>query len=262
VARGAPSSWYRDLWASLLWAGPGAAFGFKTAAVLHGLDGVSERAVEIVCRKKSRSPSRSIVVHCSTRDFSVDCVWIARLPVTSVARTLVDLGAVCSRWRVELALDDALRKKLVTPKQLVVLKGWHGGRGRPGSATLGRLLDERPSDVRPLGSPLERDFVRILRSGGLPHPVRQHSVQLRNEEIVYLDFAYPEYLVGVEADGYRWHAGRRSWQADLDRQNRLAEVGWLLLRFTSDDLRRPQWIVEKIARTLAQRTFCLSSGFP
>jgi hypothetical protein len=36
------------------------------------------------------------------------------IPVTSVVRTLADLGAVASQDRVGQALDDACRRKLVT----------------------------------------------------------------------------------------------------------------------------------------------------
>jgi very-short-patch-repair endonuclease len=262
VARGTPSSWHQELWAAILWAGPGAVFGFRTAALLHGLDGVRAHRVDLCLRKKTRSPVPSIVVHPTTREFGVDCVWIAQLPVTSVGRTLVDLGAVCPQWRVERALDDALRRRLVTIEQLNVLKALHGGRGRPGSAMLTRLLRDRPLGERPMGSPLEGDLYSILKTPALPTVRRQYPVELLDGSTVYLDFAYPEYRVGIEADGYRWHTGRERWQSDIDRQNDLAEVAWLLLRFTKKDVGRRRLIVEKVARTLSQRTFRAESRFP
>jgi very-short-patch-repair endonuclease len=62
--------------------------------------------------------------------------------------------------------------------------------------------------------------------------VRQHKVVVR-EEPYYIDLAYPDHLVAIEADGFDFHCGRAVFDADRERQNDLVNLGWLVLRFTS-----------------------------
>ena len=57
----------------------------------------------------------------------------------------------------------------------------------------------------------------------------------------------------VEFDG-DVHRERHVFVNDLRRQNGLVLAGWVVLRFTSADLRgRPAWVLEMIRRALAGR---------
>ncbi|HEX2057284.1 MAG TPA: DUF559 domain-containing protein [Actinomycetota bacterium] len=95
-----------------------------------------------------------------------------------------------------------------------------------------------------------------MRSG-LPRPVRQHRITDNGKLVARVDFAYPDSLVAVEVDGYRWHSGRRAWsrdltRRDLTRRNRLTSLGWRVLHVTHDDLmERPNEIVEQIDAVLS-----------
>jgi very-short-patch-repair endonuclease len=40
-----------------------------------------------------------------------------------------------------------------------------------------------------------------------------------------LDFAWPRFRLGLEADGYKPHAGQQSFHADRTKMNRAAGIG-------------------------------------
>lgn len=94
----------------------------------------------------------------------------------------------------------------------------------------------------------------ILHEAGLPTPVLQHRVLgAQGEFLGEVDLAWPELHVLVEFDG-DVHRERRVFVNDVRRQNGLVLAGWVVLRFTSADVRgRPAWVVETIRRALAGR---------
>jgi very-short-patch-repair endonuclease len=66
-----------------------------------------------------------------------------------------------------------------------------------------------------------------------------------------VDFAWPDRRLIVEVDGYEWHSSREAFQRDRERQNRLVQAGWTVLRFTVEDIRqRPELVVTTIQDAL------------
>jgi very-short-patch-repair endonuclease len=176
------------------------------------------------------------------------------LPVTSAGRTILDSAAVAYKWQVEAALDDALRRKLISVDDMWRILARSGGRGRMGSALLRALLEERSDGRARSHSLLEIKLDRVLRNAAVPRYFRQFEVMTRSGLPADVDFAWPEAKLAVEVDGYRWHSGRRQWQSDLERQNALAEVGWLVLRFTwYDVVSRPEYVIRTIMEAYRQR---------
>ena len=99
-----------------------------------------------------------------------------------------------------------------------------------------RLIHERtPLDDR-LESGLERRFLKLTRSAGLPPPEAQYEVR-DGGVVARLDFAYPSLRLGIEVDGYRYHAGKARWERDLERRNWLESRGWRILNITWAQLR-------------------------
>ena len=171
------------------------------------------------------------------------------IPVTTAARTLLDLAAVSPADAVEEALDEALRRGLVTLSRL----RWRMdelGR-RPGSGTMRRLIDARRDGGRAVKSVLETRVLRLLKRTRLPRPERQHPVRDRGHVVAIVDFAYPEFKLAIEADSYQWHSGRGAWRRDLHRRNRLTHLGWYVLHVTSDDVdHRADELIAAIAAIL------------
>ena len=70
-------------------------------------------------------------------------------------------------------------------------------------------------------------------------------------ELYRLDFAWPDFRIAVEYDGYAAHAERRD--QDRRRDEDLAGRGWLVIRATIDDLLAPSRLVNEVLEALAIR---------
>jgi hypothetical protein len=126
----------------------------------------------------------------------VDLTVVDAIPVTTPVRTLLDLAAIPPADGVEEALDDALRRGLVTVRRLQ----WRLeelGR-RPGVTTMRRLIETRSHLAETPESILETRFLRLLRRRGLPEPIAQYRIRDGGRLVAIVDFAYPERMLAVE----------------------------------------------------------------
>jgi very-short-patch-repair endonuclease len=149
---------------------------------------------------------------------------------------LLDVAAVASSDLVEEALDDALRRKLVSLSRLRWRLSEIGRSGRPGVALLRSLVDARTSTTAVPQSVFETRLLRVLKDAGLPEPVVQHEIRDRGRLVGVVDLAFPEIRLAIEAEGYRWHAGRLRFERDLARRNSLTALGWRVIHVTWADL--------------------------
>jgi very-short-patch-repair endonuclease len=80
---------------------------------------------------------------------------------------------------------------------------------------------------------LEQKMYKMLKGMNIPYPLfAQYSVKVPGEERPFMiDFAYPKIGVGVETDGSIWHERDDFVQRDKVRDQKLAGVGWRILRF-------------------------------
>jgi hypothetical protein len=249
---GAPSSWRQGIMAALL-SCPGSVAACRTAGALYGLVGCQAREVEIlVTRVVLRRPNGIIIRRTNHLDES-DVTVVQGIPTTSPARTLLDLGAVMNVHTVRHALQDAVRKDLVSLAQLHEQLDRVGKRGRPGTAAFRAILDDDDKDPSELESPLEDALVQVIKSSGLPMPRTQFEVRDNGILIARLDAAYPELKLGIEADGYEWHSARHDWVRDRRRQNELTCRDWTLLRFCFEDASRPAPFVAALQRLYLSR---------
>ena len=251
---GSPYTWQQALWAARKWAGEDCVFSHRSGLLLLGMAGATDRVVEMTVTRKIQSPDPRILLHYTCRDPFADAIKVDGLPVTSAGRTVLDSAAVAYKWQVEAALDDGLRRKLFTVDDMWRILGKSGGRGRKGSALLRALLEYRSDGRARSHSWLEIKLDGVLRNSVVPRYFRQFEVMTRSGVPADVDFAWPEAKLAVEVDGYRWHSGRQQWQSDLERQNALAEVGWLVLRFTwYDVVSRPEYVIRTIMEAYRQR---------
>jgi hypothetical protein len=96
------------------------------------------------------------------------------IPTTGPARTLLDLAGVLPAQRVERVLDNCLSTSMTEVNALAALLDEVGRRGRPGTALLRRLVEERSDEgYVPPASELEARFLALVTSSGLPQPIRQ-----------------------------------------------------------------------------------------
>lgn len=249
---GVPPNGCQAALAACLWAGPQAVVSHAAAAVLWGLEGVQTRRIEITVPAGRAPSSPLVVVHRSLTLTHRDRAELARIPVTSPSRTMVDLAACIDGEPLETAMESGMRRGLFTAMSLRRRLDAIGGQGRPGSAELRRLLEQRGERSRSLEYPLEVKVWRMLVRSGLPRPVRQHAVEVDGHRY-RLDFAWPGFAVAVEADGFASHGGRLAFHADRRRIAGLLSAGWRVVPVTWQDVtERPHEWLTRLARTLAR----------
>lgn len=250
-AAGAPETWHQRLLIACLT--EDAVASHRAAAALFALDGFPPRIVEVVTPRWKRRPNPSVRVHESTDLREAHRTQRCGIPVTTIERTLIDLGAVVPRIKVEQAFDEALRQGLTTPEAVRDRFLQLARRGRRGVGVLRPLLERRLGTSGPRPGEFERRVGRLLVNAGVPEPVFEHIIRtLGGAFVARVDLAYPPLRLAIECDSDRWHSGRARRQADLDRQNRLVLAGWTILRFTWDDLiDQPHLIVAQVRSALA-----------
>ena len=245
---GTPPSWEQSLFAASLWGGRAAAISHRSAARLWGLDGVEGGPIEITVGR--RLEAQDIVVHRS-KLLRTHVTKIQRIRVTTPSRTLLDLGAVVSRAKVERALDYALHRRLTNLTKLSEVLEESGGPGRAGTATLRKLLAIRDTSAAPPESLLEARLGKALARSRLPAPISQFEIREGSRLLARVDFAWPDGLVALEADGYEHHGGHSAWKKDLARGNRLSARGWRVLHVTWEDvMQRPDEVIRSVAAAL------------
>lgn len=232
---GAVPSWWQALVAACFAWGPHAVASHVAAAALRGLPGFAPGIPEITVPRSCGRNGPGIVHRPRHPLDPVDVTIVDAIPVTTVARTLIDVAACVPRATLEEALDDALRRGLVTLARLRWRLEQMGRMGRSGVADLRALIDVRTGRRVPQ-SVFETRLLRLLKVARLPMPETQHEIRERGRLIAVVDFAYPDARLAIEADGYRWHAGRSRWRSDLTRRNAITTLGWRVIHVTWADL--------------------------
>jgi very-short-patch-repair endonuclease len=249
---GSAPGWRQDLRIQLLAAGPSGFVCRRSAARVWGLDEPAgsretdlppEVAVAFpACRRSGRVARISGI--------PVDAIVpVGGVPVTDICWTLMTMGATASTDAVELALESALRRKLVRLDDLVAAAAdvRCSGLGR-----LRTVLARRPPGAPATESAAETLLLQIARRARLPDPERQVPVQIGGRRI-RLDAGWPALRLAVEVDGREVHDGGRLSE-DLRRQNGIVLGGWLHLRFSASDV---MWRPEAVRADLVQAyTLC------
>lgn len=249
---GMAPSWRRDLVTACLQAGPEAVVSHEAAAALHGLETFLPGPVVVTLPHGDHQRQRVGRLRQST-DLGLRHRTVTDgIPVTTVARTLVDLAACTHPVRLGTALDSALTARSCSLEDVRTCLEELRRPGKRGLRRLGALVDARGDGRVPAPSTLERRLKRVLSEGGLPAPVREHELPWTRDTPGRVDFAYPRARVIIEADSRRWHTRERDFEADRRRDRQAQLAGWDVYRFTWDDLRTcPEDVVATVRRALA-----------
>jgi len=147
------------------------------------------------------------------------------IPVTSIARTILDLAEILPERRLTRAFEEADRLQLLDMKALSELR--KRSLGRHGLASLDALLSESHSSPPGTRSELERLFYELCRNAGLPRPAL--NLIVAGFEV---DAAWPDQKLIVELDGYAFHHTRAAFERDRLRDAALQTAGHRVLRIT------------------------------
>lgn len=220
--------------AGVLACGPAAVASHRSAARLHGLRGVPRWRPEVTVLGRRLPRHGGIALHRTDHLESIDVTSVDRIPVTALARTLLDLGAVVPFEVVELAAQDAMIRNLVSLVELVCVLERVGKRGRRGTAAL-RAVVRGSLPATGIESRLELDLLRLIESCPVTKPVLQHEIVVSGVHY-RLDAAWPDLGVAVEADGRRWHSTRAEFERDLVRSRAIVSAGWRHYRYGWTDV--------------------------
>lgn len=233
--------------AAVLACGDGAVLSHHSAAALWGfraprLDG----AVDVTVAGSHRAQRRGIRLHGGRRGLSSrERTNLKRIPITTPARTLLDLAATLTHRDLERALDEAITRRLTSLTAIHDLLAHH--LRRRGTAGLAALAD-RNRNTPVTHSQAEERFLDLNRRAHLPEP--RVNAQLERYEA---DFVWPEAKLIVELDGHAYHSSRRALERDHLRDAELRRQGWTILRFTARQLTtEPEVVVAQIAAELTR----------
>lgn len=243
-----PSSTPQLAFAGALWAGPPGVASHVAAGAVMALDGVVLGRPHVWVPAARSARSDLVVVHRGEVE-PVDRRMIGPVPVTSPARTLIDLAGLLDDEDLAAALEDAIHRGLTTPQAIERRLRVLGGKGRPGSKRLRDILDDRGSSAA-AASRLEVRIWRTLRSAGL-RPVRQQPVRV-GERTYRVDCAFPQWRLAVEGIGDRFHRSPLQRRRDQQRLADLASVAWRVIPVTWHDITEmPDRVVAQVVRALA-----------
>lgn len=169
--------------------------------------------------------------------------------VTTVARTVVDLAAARSPSHIGTIVDRLVSDgRLETVELEAVLKAT-GRRGKPGTTTMRKVLERRIGGDHS-ASVLERKGRALIARAGLPSPISEFPIPWSPGR--RFDDAYPLLRIAIEWDSKRFHGQVASFEADRMRDRDAAIHGWVVVRFTWDDVHNhPNRVVETITALLA-----------
>lgn len=225
--------------------GASATVSHRTAAQLHKLLPLDDTAteIEVTLGSRGRRSRPGIRVHHADLDRR-DRRLQGAIPLTSPARTLLDLAAAAPAEELERAFDEAVFRPVVRAPQLADVLARNTG--RPGAARLRSLADAEAKGERNRLEG-ERRLGQLIRAAKLPEPVPN----VRIGRFV-VDFLWPQHRVAVAMDGFASHGDRQAFEGDRARDAELQALDYAVIRITWRQLtREPFTVVARLAARLA-----------
>jgi hypothetical protein len=231
--------------AALLLAGERAVLTRHTAARMYGCTAADFAPIDVLvpyARRIARAPG--VVVHNGvfTEDEVVEIDGLRLL-----ARELVLADLLCrARRPTALACADQMlaglpetQRKGFRVSVFQAISARIDNRGTRQARVLLDLATGLPE------SPFESQLLLVFYDCELPVPIPQYPITtIDGQEIYRLDFAWPEFRIAVEYDGYAAHAERQD--RDRHRDEDLAGRGWIVIHATIDDLIAPSRLVSAV----------------
>jgi hypothetical protein len=167
---------------------------------------------------------------------------IKGIPVTTVARTLVDLAGGLGLDDLARACHEAGVLHKTTPRQVEAVLA-----RRPNAPGAGKLRAIMRGDVHVTLSKLERRFLSVLREARLPLPQTNKIAGGRR-----VDCRWPDHHLTAELDSYRFHNSRYSWEDGYRRERQARARGEEFRRYTwADVFEDPRYMLAQLRTLLA-----------
>src|SRR4051812_1592652 len=223
--------------AAVLAAGKGAALSGLSAAALWKAWRRPVREIHVLA-PRGRGPQQGFRLHTTRHLHPDDVTELDGIPVTTLARTLVDLTDVLTAHQLANVIHEAAYHELFDRK--ATREAIARANGRPHLAKLESALNTNGAGTR---SNLEDRFLSLIAD--LPQP-------LVNTKIagIEVDFAWPGLVVELDGPAHQRHRTRTE---DRERDAKLKAAGYTVLRVTRDDLDRPEALLRRLGLQPAAR---------
>ncbi len=218
--------------AAWLWSRRRAVVAGNSAAALLGAKWVSPALDAELAHDNRRSPP-GITVHTDTLQDG-EVLKVDGMLVTSPARTAFDIGRrTTSRLQAIQSLDALTNATDVKPTDVGAVISDH-----PGARGVVRLRKLLPLVDGGAESPQETRTRLALVDAGLPRPQTQIRVfDDYGDFVARIDMGYEELRVGIEYDGPQHWTDAEQRDRDIDRYSALLDLGWVIIRVSSDLIR-------------------------
>jgi hypothetical protein len=232
--------------AAVLACGEGAALSHASAAALWGIRESGSASIDVTVKSRAgRDRRNAIRIHRSTSLTDVEVTRRLRIPVTTPARTLMDLAGILSPASLRRAVAKAEARRVFDLRALSAVLD--ANPRRKGTGVLERLVAEWRDGDELLRSDLESLVLELCRSEGLPRPLANTFVH--GYEV---DFLWSSRKLIAEADGGEHHRTRSAFEADRIRDACLTAAGYRVVRFTYRQVTHDPAYVAGVLRTLVR----------
>jgi very-short-patch-repair endonuclease len=227
--------------AAVLACGPGAVLSHRAAAAHWELLAFSGSLVDVTA-PATRHGVPGVRLHRSRSLDARDATHHQGIPITTVARTLLDVAATVQSHLLERALAQAERLQLYDHRAITdVIARSNGHRG---VATLAGATAREPKWTR---NEREAHFLTLVRDAGLTEPLVNEAFDAPDHGRCEPDFHWPAYRLIVETDGWETHGTRAAFEADRRKDAALVAAGYVVLRFTWREVRdHPQTVADRL----------------
>lgn len=228
---------------AVLACGRGALLSHDSAAWLWGISTKSPVPFAVTT-PNSRRPRPPIQLHVALNLCPEDRALREGIPVTSVARTFLDVAATSRPRRLQRMLERSEELWLfdLAPVESVLERN----QGHHGAGALRRAIAfYKPAPFNRSG--VERRFLELIEKASLPRPATGFNVCGFE-----LDVYWPEHRFAVELDAFETHGSRAAFERDRLRDEELKLAGIELIRVTEARLdREPAEVIRRVAQLLA-----------
>jgi very-short-patch-repair endonuclease len=219
--------------AAVLACGSTATLSHDAAAALWGLRERRDGEVDVTTTHQRSRPRPGIRVHRARR---LERTIQQRIPVTTPARTLLDLAPRLTAAQLDRAFEEAQVRRLLAPDTIPRNDG-HPGAGRL-AAAVARMRE--PALTR---SEAEARLLALIREAELQSP-RANARVLGFE----VDLLWSAERLIVEVDGFAFHGSRHAFERDRRRDADLVAAGYRVIRFTWRQIvHEPEAVVARLA---------------
>jgi hypothetical protein len=225
--------------------GRGAVVSHRSAAALHGIDLVGNIGDITITGRPATGRKGNRGVHLYSTPLAAEHVTTKfGVPVTTVARTVIDLARTLTFADGVVAADSAIRKRLTSKPQLRAVLA--ASPRRSGTAQAARVLDFATGKSE---SALESIARVAFDDQGLPAPELQIWIPAANGDVIgRVDFYWERHKTIVEVDGaLKYDDDPSRARAQLRRDKRLREAGYEVVHFTWHEIvARPDEVAASI----------------